>query len=771
MSMSEDNMKKRMIRDAVVLLTVCATLLSCLPAHAAREAVGSRDGEKGGYGAFKLLRRGEELLAEGHTERGIKMLETVVEQNPKGKVRFMAYLALGRHYIEARDNAKAVEKLRLLANLKKKDEELTGKDLEMYLEGSYLNGVAHFNARQYAAAFAVLRKITSGYPNTMWANQAYYYIGMSHFAQKHWSKAINNLSLVGTFIDPESPEVEYVEAGHRFYAKIDDGDLPILRQLGKDVTVVAEAASGDKETMLCKPQSAHATVFVGSARTAVGTGTPGDGVLHLVGGDMIDVKYYDDSTKAGEKDVLRQKKVKVASTGALTFTRGTYKLKTGSAFLEQPIYLRVKDIDHDTTATNDTLTVRVASTYIVKEEEVDDTAPEMTVDIDKLLAETDEEDKVRIRSEIELALTEDAGHSGVFVGKAFITRAAEEGTQKTKPGVLACAVGDTLVATYVDTLTIVGEGLTEVKDELTVYDEIDALPRADQDVVAEAITKARKQIVEAEAYLEIARIFQSMGLKKGAKAKSEEGLERVKFAIQTAAAIPPSLRERAFNIKWDLYLAQDHFPAAMGTCNTFSKLFPESPLVDKALMGIGRIHLERGSYRDAIEVFKQVAKMPTAPSAAEAMFLVAETTEKMGIESANKSGDAELAAKGAQMAAERSAAAYKACAERYPDSEYAGRSLAKVVDFHILTKDFRVADDILTQIFIDYQDGDFLDSMLLKWVRVAFDMGDIQKSYDKCDQLLSEYPESVHAQKAQKILPTLEKKLGIGGEEPEEEDV
>ena len=34
------------------------------------------------------------------------------------------------------------------------------------------------------------------YPNTIWANQAYYYIGMCHFQRRSWSNAIEALNLV-----------------------------------------------------------------------------------------------------------------------------------------------------------------------------------------------------------------------------------------------------------------------------------------------------------------------------------------------------------------------------------------------------------------------------------------------------------------------------------------------------------------------------------------------------------------------------------------------
>ena len=736
-------MRIRIETGALMTCVLGAMLLSVPQAQAAREAKGIRDTESADYAALKVQERGEELLEMGEHERGVKILETVIEQNPTSSIRFRAYLVLGRHYLELRENAKAVERLRYLANLKKGDEEPTGKDLDMYLEGIYLTGVAHFNSRQFPAAFSSLRRLTGGYPNTVWANQAYYYIGMSHFAQEHWSKAINNLNLVGTFIDPESPAVEYMEAGHRFYVKVSDGDLPVLKRFGKNVEVVIKAASGDIEKAVCFPQVGHDDVFVGSIQTDVGKGVPGDGILHLVGSDTIETTYRDDSTREGEKNVPRVTQVKVASSGTLTFTRGTYHLQAKSAFIGQPFFLRLRDIDLDTTEGKDTVKVSVASTYFAKEDEA---LPELAVDIEKILEENGEEEEQVVRDEIALTLTEDAEHSGVFIGTSRTCAYDADKTVDKSDGVLACAIGDTVVATYLDKLTIRGEGSTEVLDTVVVLDEMEARPRADQDVVSEAALKAKKEIVEAEAYLEIARIFQSMGLKKGAAEKSDQGLDKVKFAIQTQTAIPAALREKAFNIKWNLYLAQDDFSRAMGTCRAFSRLYPESPLVDNALMGIGKIFLRKEEYTEAIDVFREVVNMPNVHSSAEAQFLIAETTELM-IEDGKKQ-DAAITA-------------YRQCATRFPDSEFAGPSLAKIVDYHIQTGDYAEAENLLMQIFLDYQDEDFLDRMLLKWVLVAFDRGDFKKAHEKCRQLMFEYPGTVYANKAQEQLPKIEAKLGI----------
>ena len=66
---------------------------------------------------------------------------------------------------------------------------------------------------------------------------------------------------------------------------------------------------------------------------------------------------------------------------------------------------------------------------------------------------------------------------------------------------------------------------------------------------------------------------------------------------------------------------------------------------------------------------------------------------------------------------------------------------------------------LLEQIFEDHPDANFLDVVLLKWVYVAYRMGNYQKANDKCTQLIFEYPASPHAKKAKQLLPAIEAEL------------
>jgi len=731
-------------------------LLVAAPGTWAQDASGEDDAHAR-YAARHLLRRAEELLEMGERERGLRMLESLVRQYPTSEARFQAYLLTGRSHHEAREFAKAVETLTPLTALGERREELSVRQRDQYLEGLYLTGVSHFHMRNFAPAFATLRRITENFPNTVWANQAYFYIGMAHFAQENWNRAIEALSLVGTFVDPDSPAVEYVEAGRRLHVKIEDADLPVLYRLGQTVELELTTGGGDREVVEAHPLAGDSSIFLASIPTVPGDPVPGDGALQLSGGDTITVSYVDYNTSTGEREVERRTTVEVVSSANLMFTLGTYETRAAAAFLDQPVFLRLQDLDLSTSPNPDSATVIVRSEYRADAPSAAEDQPALTVDLDILLRE--DADEYAVRDTVTLELTETAGRSGVFTGRVDIRPEATGRPANASDPVLLARRGDRITAVYTDERHIGGTFPSDVEQSIEVIGEMQSVPMSSQNVVTDPVLRARKELVEAEALLELARIFRSMGLTKGARERSEEGLARLEFVMQEESLAASELREQAFQLRWNLFLAQDNLPAAMATCRLFNQLYPESPLVDSALMGIGNIYLEREEYPEAVRVFREILALPHSRAKAEALFRIAEIEETL-YHKAVAEAQTQGSRPPAQTQLERAIATYHDCARRYPDSAFAGRALGKVIDYHIETRDYAQADELLTQVFEDYRDEGFLDSMLLKWVLVAFRMGDFQKAEAKCQQLLFEYPGSGPARTAQELLPRIQARLG-----------
>ena len=760
-------------RAAILAIGVIALLLATPGVAEAQRPVRQRGGaqaekkgDTGNYAAFQLLRKGQELLDSGEHDRGQKILETIIEQYPNDPIRFKAYLGLGKHALSRSEQMEAIGYLRNLKGLEQPGVEMDAETRELFLEGLYLQGIAFFQTRQYAQAFPLLRRITNDFPNTIWANQSYYYIGMCHFAQGNWNKAIEALGLVGTFVDEKTGAVEYAEAGRRFYVKIHDTDLPVLDKLGEEVKVKVTSASGDSETVSLVPLPGDENTSIGSVATALGKAKPGDDVLQVIGGDTIRTSYVDNNTLEGKKDVDRSREVKVVSSASLLFTRGDFESQAVAAFLGQPVFVLLSEADLDISPKADSATVRVLSRF--KEEETDEVRSSVStgVDIEKMLRS--EEEQWRTRDEITITLAElkalaaeatagaaapppsagDEVHTGRFGGQFPLVPFVEDQPVDRADAALTAAVGDEIVATFVDELHVGGTAPRTVTAATTVASEIDSKPRAVQYEVGDPVVAAKKSLVESSAFLELGRIFKAMGLMKGAVEKVGEGLTRIDPIIRQSGVIPGALTEEAFRTKWELHIVADDFTQAIQTCELFNRLYPESPFVDRALLQIGQIKEEKKLPDEAIRVYQRILALPASQIKPEAQYRIAQATEKLPHPGA----------------AEQAIVQYKLCAERYPESPFAGESLGKLVDYHIEKKDNTAANDLLDQIFQDYPDAQFLDAMLLKWVMVSYRTGDFQKAYDKCTQLLFEYPASPYSERARAILPKIEQKVKPAGE-------
>lgn len=723
-----------------VIMVAAILLAGGLAAQAARQAaVKPAESEEANadVAAARLVDRAQELFDVQESERGAKMLENVIDQYPGSKQRYKAYLVLGRHYVATQKFSEAIQTLRPLLGLAKPDAPPpTDEEKEWRLEGQFLTGVAYFNLRQYDMTFTILRAITRNEPNSTWANQAYYYIGMCHFAQKNWIKAVESLSMMGAAVDPNAPSLEFAEAGRRLYVKVEDNDIAVMPDDGKGIPARVEAAGGDKEVVTLFPIAKKNAVAVGSIPTDAGLAKAGDGSLQIIGGDTATIIYTDQNNAEG-KPVEVKRQVKMVSSAELEFSVGTYETRSAAAFVGQPLFVMLLDLDLDRTPEADKVAVKIVSRY--KPEEDAGTAGVINADV---LARSENERGMIERDEVTLTLTElglPPVHSGRFGGK-LETQAVAPGTPLSKTDqVLAIAVGDEIAAVYMDELNVNGAERKEVKAVVPVIGEIDGRPLATQNVVFDPMVKARKQIVEATAFLELTRIFRSMGLMRQANEKAREGLERAQNIIMSQSSIPNRLREEAFKLKWELYIEIEDYANAVAICQLFSRLFPDSAFVDDALLRIGMAQMEANHYEEALRVFSNILNLPNSTARAEAQFRIAETYAKT-------------------MRKDAMLSAYRKCAEDYPNSEFAGKSLIKLVDNLIENKDYKQADELLEQIFQDYPDANFLDGILSKWVVVAYRTGNQTKAAEKARQLLMEYPGSSYADQTKKILPQLERK-------------
>ena len=714
--------------------------------------------------ARHLYDRAIELMEYKQYERGLTMLDTVIRDNQGNLLGYMAHMAKGRHFLEQRKSKEALSHFLLLSRVLAPlpGESSSPEETELYREALFQSGFAYYQAGQYTSAFPMFRRLTEVADKSKWANKAYYYIGMSHYNLRSWNKAIDALSLVGTEVEDNGDKLGRIEIGQRFYAKISDADIPVLRKIGKEIKARVTTSSGDSEELTAVPIAGKKNQALTSAPTEIGSPKPGDGILQMFGGDTLTVKYLDDSTLDGEKNVERSGEVKAVSTGTIGFFLGDFSTPAYIAFPGQPQALLLRDADLDLSPAAETVTVTVRAIYKVSVADTAEAGDDGVLDI--FAVQDDEEETWKERDSVTIQLTErgqgNTIRTGVFVNKVKLAP-LNDIVPNLQDDILHCDELDELEVTYVDKVHLYGDQERKTGSRIKVSGSVNSGVSADQFVVFEAVLKARKNAVEAEALKGLGSIYKDMGLDERAAQRADEALKKVDSIILDRNKITSDLLEQAFKLKWEAEILKDDFVAATATCQAFNRLYPESVLADQALMTLSRALVEKGEYAEAVKSYHRVLALQNPISAAEAQFQIGQTLQKQVDQAFEEKHKSRWTETGREAATERhramgsSIAAYRKVYQTYPESSFAARALSEVVRFHVDTEDFSEASNLLETVFADFPDAEFLDEMLLLWAQVGYRMGDNDLARQKLQQLIFDYPSSKHVAEAQKKLAAL----------------
>lgn len=710
------------------------------PAPQPAEATGPNPQEE--LRAKRMVENAIDLIESSEEERGVNMLNAVEQMFPQSQAKYRAYLELGRHYMMKK---KSDEALKALSKVR------GSEDPDQLAEALYRTGAIYFDRADYNAAFVALRRVTNDYPSITFANDAYYYIGQGHFKQGRWTKAAEAFRMVGTAIpDTKEGEMVLAEAGQRLFAKVEDKDLKILGILGQITYVDIHAASGDKERVALEKLGRTDKDYIASVEMVTDASELNDGKLTVQGGEEITVTYVDQNNSAGEIDKPLKATVKVVSSGAVSFTDGAFRQSVKGAFAGQPKFIRLKDIDLDSSDQADTVDVRVSARYKIKPKEGEELLVlEETVDVDDLdAADRAKEERWETRGNLVVTLTETGPRTGIFHGKFMPVQVGLEAGSTSEISVQS---DDELVLEYVDELHLGGTDPRTLNTVATVVVGGKPEPESITASSSDPNIQARKLLMEARLLHQWGGIFKEVGLDDTAAAKAEEGLGRADEIMRLTAknSLERDLLEQAFAVKWDLFLIQGKLNEAIATCQALVKLFPDTELADRAFMKIGQARRESDKPEElveAIRVFRSVLALPESTFKAEAQFRIGEATERLATLQATSGRKPNYAPAMLE---------FKKCAESYPDSAFAGESFKKIITFYIKHKDYSRAVELLDRVFQDYPDAPWLDEMLLKWGVVAYRMKNPTLATQKFQQVLEEFPNGSAAAQANRFLDQL----------------
>lgn len=749
-------------------LLACPLVIACLLASFVN-AQGPRGSLVEDRAAKKLLAAGDTRYDAEEITKAVEIWQSVIERYPRSKVRYLAHMRLGDYFLE-RD--RAYDRARVHFESVSSEE---NPDDAQRSQATLKMGVCFYHARNYGKCFQLMRGVIEEFPTSPEVNQAYYYIGLGHFQLAHYSRAIDALEKVGTTLASHKSDGNKLEAGKRFFVKIEDADLAVLDS-DEGVTVRCESSGGDRESIECFSVGRNVRLVLGSIPSRLGVPQVDNGALEVKGGDAVRVTYTDQHTADKKLNVPVVMNVKVVGDGVVAITDGAFEETLKGVVLGKNVNLRVADPDRDVSDSADSLVVSVeifrqktddeieaeliemgGQNEPVESEETPEieryrrvdqadvtlTEAEMTQEQRGVASETEEDDPLAV-------LDADSGgdsrsdtiHSGVFHGAIPLVK-SEQVTVADE--FLQAIPGDQVRLIYLDESNSRATRQELVAKARCLEGNIGGV-RVTRAEISDQELRVQTQLKTASALTKIGNRYKEFGLKNKAREKYQNALVVCEEIMVDAGRLGGRMLEETYVQFWHIYFAMDRLELAASMCQRLQREFPNSGFVDDALLQLGEVARSQEDFRRAIGIYTRLVNMEDSLLRGEAQYGIAEAYEKMA-ERAGERGGAELA--------DRAFQEYKKVFDHFPDSGRVGEAVAKMAEYYYEREDFDRAIDTFDNVLDNHPDAKFLDVILFNYGRCLYRMERRAEARRRFDQLIGDFPESPLAPDAKQISDAL----------------
>ena len=728
--------------------------------------------------------------------KALEIWRTVLDQFPRSKVRFDAHMRIGEYLLTSKGAFDEARK-----HFESAAEE-DNRDDEMRAQATLKQGVCFYEARLYGKCFKVFRKIIEEFPASEEVNRAYYYIGLGHFKQGHYSRAIESLEKVGTAFSEKEKGNEKVEAGKRLFVKIEDADLAILAQ-EDSIDILCKTKRGDEETLSCRAIGRNARIVLGSISTQLGSVKKGNGILEVGGGDSVDVLYVDKHTASKKFDVKRLKQVQVVGQGKASIMDGSYRDTLKGVVLGKIANLQVNDPDWDVSPKADGLKVTVEIRRSKSPEEIDEEIANLVASgaiaqpaegeepYDPFSEDSDgpKIDKFKTVDSVVVSLTEavieksaseiatpdadsdasaegnesvaspeggdpavsvpadlledDSVHSGIFRGIVSVEN--QEAVKRDQT--LQALPGDVVRVVYQDKLNVSDDAREVLSSAKCIEGNVGGV-RVTKTRIDDEELRLRTELKTAAALAEIGNHYKEFGLADKAKAKYREAIAVGEETAKSARKLKGRILEESYVGLWKIYFAMENYGAAAAMSRRLQNEFPESPFVDDAILQQANVAKERGDLKTAISLFRGLTTIKNSELRGEGQFGIAECYEQMALDAGEGKGAGYF---------EQAFRAYQGVYENFPESGRVGDAVAKMANFYYKKKDYRRAIDVFENVLEKHPDAGFLDVILFNYGRCLYRVDRKGDARRKFDQIINEFPDSNLAGEAKRISEALAK--------------
>lgn len=745
--------------------------------------------------AKKLIEAGDARFDADESTKAIEIWKSVIERYPRSRHRFLAHMRLGDYFLE-RD--RSYDRARIHYEAASVED---NRDESQRAQATLNMGVCYYHSRMYGKCFQIMRDVIETFPVSPQVNQAYYHIGLGHYQLGHYSRAIAALERVGTALSEDDGDRNKLEAGKRFFIKIEDADLAILGP-GDAVSVTCTTSGGDKETLDCFPVGRNVRVVVGSIPSRLGKPTAENGSLEVKGGDEVKVVYTDQHTAKQQINQPVMQAVRVVGDAHVAITDGAFRETLLGVVLGKTVNIQISDADRDRTDKSDSLKAVIEVYRRKTDAEIeaetaalaaanDATATdEETSDDTDLDLEEPQINPLKVVDRVEVMLAEvkpptpptangavaqetaNTSITAESVSPPEKDNAASQGVQ-TKPPVednsihsglfqtivalqktnaiqmgdssLQALPGDQVRVTYLDELHS-GEGVNEVHAKARCLEGNIGGVRVTRAQISDEELRIQTQLKTADALTRIGNRYKEFGL----KAKADD---KYRAALTVCEAIMPDVRrtggrllEETYVQLWHIYFERDQLSLAAAMCQRLQSEFPSSGFVDDALLQLAGVARKQGDLNRSIGIYNRIVGMKTSQLRGEAQFGIAECYEAMA---------AEREGAGAAQLRDRAFQEYKKVFDQFPDSGRVGEAVAKMADHYYQQKDYSRAVDTFETVLENHPDAKFLDVILFNYGRCLYRMERKPDARRRFEQLIADFPESPLAADAKKISEAL----------------
>ena len=704
--------------------------------------------------ANKLLDKGRLRYDVGEYPEALEIYKNVIDRFPKSRRRWTALLLIGKHWFSKKDYEKAVGHLHRCSEGSESFDEVA--------EAVFLIGVSHYEQKDYAKCFSVLRRVTANYPGTEFCNRAYYHIGMGHFNLRHYTRAIEAFRMVGTSIREGDPNVLRLAPGKRLFIKVNDADLKVASRQKKTIRVVVAAKSGDTETVDLESRGITGVEFIGSVKTELGEPDANNGILEVVGTDTATITYVDQHAGDKQRDVPRVHAVTMADDANLAFVNGIFKSRVEGIALDRTANVRLLDADLDLNGERQRVEVVIRSKRAAEV----DLAARATGAPEERQYEIRDEEKLVLR-EVEPSEGEKTCHSHQFTGRVVV----REGKPQKGDQVIQAAKGDVIEVEYVDRRRLREDTAITLSAEATIVKGDLTEPVPYDGRIRSASLRVKAELQMASALMHMGRIYKELGLRTRAEEKFDEAVKAC-ARVRRQADGNWELLERGQCLLWEIYFQKGDLDKAAAVCMDLITKFPNSDFADDALLMMGRMAQKQADegqdggrgYARAIGFYKRLLAVVVerdaegqvvreqSPLAPDAQYCVGECYEAMGKENPAN--------------CERALEAYQQCAEDFPLSKFAPKSITKIANFYYQMKQYDRALAIYQKTMRDYPDAEFLDLVILNCGKCLVMMREYAEAADMFAQVIEQHPTSSHVKKAEKYWRYVIEKLRKLGKKP-----